>query len=314
MWLAALTVSGAVLRTQSVSLDAGWNAVFLEVTPEVAEPDALFEGMPVDIVATYFPTVSGVQFISDPSELPWKKPGWGVWYAPDHAEAAFGTLVEIAGNRAYLVHATRAVQWEISGTVAFQRLVWKPNSFNFVGLPVDASNPPTFAQFFGHSRAHATARFYKLDGGSWRKITSPATEIVRAGVAYWVYCAGRSDYQGPLNVSFSGLDRLDFGAAVDAAEITVRNSGNTPATVQLESGEDMLPLRRIVLDRQTLRAAYDPLPQTLSLGELDEGGAVEVSLQIRRDDMSQAVGSGLLTIRSTAGALLRLPVSAARVE
>lgn len=306
--------AGAATHTQTVALDAGWNAVFLDVTPDVTEPDALFEGMPVDIVATYFPTVTGVQFIADPSEIPWKKPGWAVWYSPDHAEAAFGSLTELVGNRPYLVHTTRAAEWVVSGTAHFHRLVWQPNSFNLVGFPVDAANPPTFAEFFGSSRAHAGARFYKLESGSWRKVTSPATERVRAGAAYWVYCAGRSDYQGPLNVSFGGLDRLDFGAVIDVAEVTIRNAGESPADVVLESEPGLPPLRRVQLDRETLAYEFEPLPAQLSLGELPRGGAVDMKLQVRRDAMPQAQSNGLLTIRSTAGALVRLPVSAVRVE
>lgn len=54
--------AGAQTRTQTVSLAQGWNSVWLDVEPEEANPAALFDGKPVDIVAGYTLPVSEAQF------------------------------------------------------------------------------------------------------------------------------------------------------------------------------------------------------------------------------------------------------------
>jgi hypothetical protein len=288
--------------------------VFLEVTPSVTTPDALFAGTPIDMAAAYFPPLSGVQFISDPAEVSWKKAEWGVWYAPGRPEAAFNTLEGITGNRAYLLHATRSLQWTVTGAVRFQRIFWQPNSFNFVGLPVDDGAPPTFAEFFAASRAHAGGRFYRLSAGKWRKVTDPGNERPRAGEAYWIYCAGRSGYQGPLDIRFSGFEKLDFNTDIGVTTVTVRNVGTDPAAINVEVDSAELPLKRVQLDRRTLARVFEPLPPVLSLGVLNTGTAVALKLQVQRDRMPENTGVGLLTFRSAAGVLLRLPVSAVRTK
>lgn len=312
--MVALSAAAAepVIRSQHISLEAGWNAVFLEVTPAANAPDTVFSGLPVDRVATYFPPLSGVQFISDPDELSWKKPAWGLWYAPGLPEAEFNTLDGIVGNRAYLIHATRSSEWTISGAVHFQPIVWQPNSFNFVGLPVDPENPPTFAAFFGLSKAHAQGRFYRLVAGKWRKITAPGSERVRAGEAYWIYCSGRSAYQGPLNIDFRGRDGLNFGAQTEAIKLTIRNLGVDAAALAVELDPRLPPLSRVLLDRETLAHTLEPLSGILSLGELPGGTALILTLQIQRAAMPQNAQAGLLTFRSDTGILLRLPVTALR--
>ena len=67
-------VADGLERTQVVELEAGWNAVYLEVEPEEAAPEAVFEGMPVDVVAQYFQRQSPVQFIANPEEVDFHKP------------------------------------------------------------------------------------------------------------------------------------------------------------------------------------------------------------------------------------------------
>src|SRR5688572_29971355 len=70
----------AMKRTQTVSLTAGWNAVFLEVEPMDTAPGKVFSGLPVDIAAAYFPPEAPTQFVTNPGAQLFKGLGWGVWY------------------------------------------------------------------------------------------------------------------------------------------------------------------------------------------------------------------------------------------
>ena len=42
-----------MIRTQSITLHKGWNAVYLQVDPTNSKPAACFQGTPVSIAASY---------------------------------------------------------------------------------------------------------------------------------------------------------------------------------------------------------------------------------------------------------------------
>ena len=51
---------------QTIHLNTGWNAIFLEVFPDEPNPDFLFKDTPITQVLTIFAKDSSVQFIEDP--------------------------------------------------------------------------------------------------------------------------------------------------------------------------------------------------------------------------------------------------------
>ena len=192
------------LRTQTLGLTKGWNAVYLEVEPADAAPEVVFKDLPVDIVAQYFPRQSSVQFITNPDEEDFNKPSWGVWYAPGRPDAFLKGLHAISGNEPYLIHATADTTWEIEGKVALPRHRWRSGSFNLKGFSVDENSPPTFAEYFAGSGGKIGERIYRLSGGNWIKVANPATTRMRAGEACWISATGTTNFQGPVEVKTYG--------------------------------------------------------------------------------------------------------------
>ena len=80
--LTALLALGPVLagaapqKTQSFDLHPGWNSVFLEVEPQPNDLPTALQGVPFLSAWTWNPRLSPVDFISDPSEGLFNKPGW----------------------------------------------------------------------------------------------------------------------------------------------------------------------------------------------------------------------------------------------
>ena len=72
MMLYPIIVQADLNRIQTIQLSKGWNAVYLEVDPEVHDPDKVFENLPVDLVATFYGQISSIQYIEDPGEGNWK--------------------------------------------------------------------------------------------------------------------------------------------------------------------------------------------------------------------------------------------------
>ena len=83
------------IRTQTLALSAGWNAVYIEVDPADPAPAAVFAGVPVDAVATHDAVPSTAQFVQNPDADLSLAQGWAVWYAPSRPDAFLSNLYEM---------------------------------------------------------------------------------------------------------------------------------------------------------------------------------------------------------------------------
>ncbi len=316
-WSSVLVLYGeaTVVRTQWLSLEAGWNAVFLEVEPTDGAPDAVFAGTPVDVAARYFALRSPVQFIRDPADAPWNQPGWGVWYAPGRPDAFLTSLHAIQGRKAYLLHATSSCRLQVTGQVRFDRLRWQADSFNLVGFALDEQAPPTFARFFAGSGGRIGQRIYRLaPGGKWQPVTSPASTLMRSGEAYWIDCRGKTDYQGPLDIVVPGGGELDFGAGTGVLQIRLHNDSDELTTLSLEAVDDSgdLPLVQVRRDPATFETSYADLRSRTALPDLEAGQAASLRLQVRREAMTADEQCRLVRLTSSQGLRFDIPVRARR--
>jgi hypothetical protein len=306
---------GESLRTQTLQLHRGWNAVYLEVIPTNPAPASVFAGTPVSVVATFLGTATTVQFIRDPSAIGWKKEGWGVWYAPRRPDSFLSTLHTVGGNRAYLIQAEQDFTWNIQGLVELSRVVWKADSFNFIGFPLEAESPPTFEKFFGGSKAHRSSRIFRLANDHWSLVTNPTGTVMRAGEAFWVECKGGSDYQGPLRIKSPDGNRLSFGDRT-MSDLMVANESRDPAAVQVETigagqGLPLVYSISAITDAGPQDVDTD-LPPLHPFGTLEPGARTSFRLKVRRDRMNSPTGATLLKVSNGAGALVWVPVSAQR--
>lgn len=307
-------LGSVVTRTQVLELKAGWNSVWLEVDPLESEPTKCFEGIPVDIAATYFQNITPVQYIRDPREAPWKEPGWAVWYSGERPDAVVTDLFAIHGNRAFLVHATKDYTWRLKGAVSFRRLQWQPDSFNFVGFSVNPDALPTFASYFEGSPAHRGQKVYRLERDQWVAVEDAGGVRIESGHAYWVYSKGGSQYQGPVDVRPPGGGQFDFGNIGASLGIRFENNSTAPAKLTVEASRDLIavPLAYVVRNLSTLTTSYPRLPDTLALAPLGAGEIQTLTLQVRRDSMVQPEQSGLLRVTTDSGSQYWFPVVARR--
>ena len=303
------TLWAGATTTQDVAVKTGWNAVWLEVSPSNASPGDVFAGTPVDLVEGFYPTLTTVEFISDPSDDLWKSPGWALWAAPGRQESAFNSLATLDGARGYLVHSLADTIVSVSGEPTCTPLRWTANSLNFTGFPVEAGGGLTFAAFFDGSAAHASLRAYRLIDGRWRRISSPSSATVEAGTAYWIYCTGRSDWQGPLEVDVTGADGIDFADVADGVELLLSNRGTVPLTAAITPTVGSLPLCVEQRDPADLSLSYPSLTPGLDLGTIATGMALPVRIQVRREKMTAVREEALLTVVG-GGCLKRIPVRA----
>jgi hypothetical protein len=309
-------------RTQTVSLMAGWNAVFLEVEPFDLAPAKVFAGHPVDMVAAYFPHESPTQFVTNPGTQLFKVLGWGVWYAENRPDAFLKTLNSIYGQQAYLIHATQPFQWRVDGLVSMAKVRWQPDSYNLTGFAVAAQGAPAFEEFFAASNAHRGQPIYRLVNDVWKKVTNPSAETMRSGEAFWVYCKGSSDYQGPLSVETTEGEGLLL--LQNSGSIILRNHTDHPVTPALEHVTvDALPVPlsirvRVLGDPQSpvkFAAAQKPAASWhQEMPPLEGSGRIGIPFEARLKEMSVSQQASLLKITTDMGTELWVPVLAERKD
>ena len=217
--------------TQIITLNPGWNAVYLEVQPLTSVPTAVFPDLPSgSTIWAWTGKNDSVQFLQDPT-VPMVIPD--KWLAIFTAgDPTLNNLYAITANSAYLINIPPdAPPWtvNVTGRPTIRHKNWIPDSFNLVGFGF-AGAPPTFGSFFAPSTAHIKQDIYRLNNATkaWEIVNNPDTVPMRSGEAFWINCNGGSDYQGPLTVEANGADGLDFGNGITSIQLTLGNPINTP--------------------------------------------------------------------------------------
>lgn len=282
--------------TQTVTLQQGWNSVWLETQPDEPNPAMLFAGQPVEMVTTFLPVSAKYTSLRDPAADTWKDAEWRTWQ-PETASGAFlNNLHQLTAGQGYLIKATSAASIIIPGKAALNRFNWRPQSFNLVGLPVDPSAPITLGAFFANSPAHTPLRAFRLLNGKW--VQASSAEPAVAGRAYWVWCGTGSDHQGPVSLRGGSIA---LNAADSMGSVEFRPAGNAALTISL-TATGSLPLAYLSSGTRTALSSAQSL--TAPAGEWTPFRIGHASLT----SIPSAPAASLLEIR-TSGVLWRVPVT-----
>ena len=327
VWSAPALASG--LHEQIIRLQPGWNAVYLDVQPEIADADRVFSGIPVQSAWAWDRPGQGVQFVDDPNKLAPGKPEWLTYYPPGSANAALKNLYEIEGGRALLVQVAtnRAVDWRVVGAPARWRARWVDNALNLVGFPLAPSSTNTFRTLLGGDPAFSgSLTVLKLGtGGAWSAVPNPDLERVEPGRAYWVYCSGASSYGGPLEVATDQGARMDFGTSGIFNTLRLWNSGAGRRSYAIESeagfpdsrvsGEVPLRFKRVTVDSEGHPViAWLPFTNRLEV-TLEAGQSEVISFEPLRNEArptsptNTLTFASLLSVRESGGLRTLMPIS-----
>lgn len=306
------------VRTQTFSLHKGWNAVCLQVNPASPKPADCFQGAAVSMVAAFTGADKSLQFGKNAGVINLvPQNGWDVWYAGSRQDAFLTSFFQMNGGKAYLVRADSDCTWNVTGTVVPAAVNWRPNTFSLVGFCLDSVSPPTFDQFFAGSAAHHPYQIYRLVNDNWEKVDNAQSTQMRSGEAYWIYCKGKSSYQGPLTVKAPNAAGFSLNGST-ASGIFLQNNSPNPLGVQVRkvAGGAQLPLAyqlRAVTATNVVTAALD-LPDTFALPSFDAGEKRGLWLAVQPERMTSATQTNLLKITTDLGTEFWLPVTANRSE
>lgn len=330
--LCAILLAGTALCSvhaqwseQSITLQPGWNAVFLELQPDNSTCEAVFAGIPVESVWSWNRNFTSVQFVKDSDTMTARESEWFTWFPTNHPQSFLETLHGIQGGKAYLVKLAddaAPVTWTIRGRPVIPQYKWYPNSFNLAGFFIDPDNQPTFKTYFASARAFHNQPVYTLNpNGHWEQISDLTSTEIEPGKAYWVKCNGHSDFAGPISFVNMSADGLVFDSYRLAEEIRLKNTTSTSRDLQIrvngietgnaESRQQAVPLAYWNADPDKRRFMWDPVPGELSHALSPEREWV-LRLVVRRPNMADPDGiyRSIIEITDGEGTRLRIPVSA----
>lgn len=325
------TPAHAQWMTHTFTLNAGWNAVFLDVEPEPQDCATVFSGLPIDSVWYWSPNNSSVQFTRNPNDIGPDDPDWRVYFPETSLGRASTTLRVVRGNRPYLIKisGTASVNWVVRGKPSTRALDWAPNSYNLVGFSTDPSGSPTFQKLFAGSTAHTGQVVFRLSSSQlWEQVANPSTAQPRSGEAFWVYTKGTSTYQGPLRADLADSGRLDFGRGVAELQVNVWNDSGAAKTCTIKVlNSEAPPAGASIALAGTVPLSYwkDDYAHS-DAGWRAQTASVSISvptkdykpyrLSVRRQDMAVPAAGGtalyqsVLQITDGEGMRLLLPVTA----
>jgi hypothetical protein len=295
---------------QKFTLKPGWNAVFLDVQPEDNAPATVFDGLPEESsVWAWIPLNTKVEFIQNPDEELWNQPGWAVYFKSTEKQI-LNNLHAVFAGWSYLIYLAgdQNFDWNVTGVPSVRKIKWTTDSFNLVGLHVE-HDKITFADFFSPSPAHTGQYIYKLDNeaGKWEFIEDPAEININSGEAYWIYCEGASDYQGPLDVELPMYDGFNFGAYSDSLTVALHNLSDRTLTVSLAPLSTAVDLAYRWYNRATIKFEWLPL-QDMPPFDLEPDGWKNIRIAVRRESLKDERAGSVIEINDGFGTRLPAPV------
>jgi hypothetical protein len=322
------TAARAEWAEQTITLNPGWNAVYLTVQPEPGQCEAVFSGVPVDSVWTWNKRFTPQQFVRDPENLTPEEEDWLTWFPESSYNAFLTSFYGLTGGKAYLIDyagdSTRTLR--LKGQAVIGGHEWLSDSFNLAGFDVDPENAPSFEKFFGPAPELRKKDMYRLGtDGRWRAVTNLGGELLRAGEAYLIYSTGPSTYTGPLAVKSQIPGGLKFGLEMHEQQLVFQNETDEEKLLTLslapsarQPGEGDTPVAGDVALYYKQYLAWHKVEDEVqvSVKPKSEGS---MQLGVRRAEMGTPATPGAsfentLRVSDGQGSLVTLPVSALVAE
>ena len=303
---------------ETLSLSNGWNAVYLESTPETPAPADFFADLPqVERIGCYESSVFGSteQIASDGTTIAQKPAAYLVW---ERGREDASTLQRMLGGRCYLIYCTAPAEKTFYGVPGQPRTSWQDASAGFAtmaGVSIPAGETVSAGAYFREGPvAAASLKSPGAAGGTdpaapaFVRLTSfRGTPSLSAGRAYALEGTGPADWPGVLQVSvpsFSGA--IAFRPGTSAQSISVANAGTTNRTVRVSYGAgekpgEVAPPLQVYLPRNGTNEVGWTAFGTHDL-ELAPGESRTLALAVDKSSFAPgATNAGLVTVSDLSG-------------
>lgn len=322
-------------RTTSYTLKPGWVSMYLNGDATWRTPDQHFAAMPdVEEVWRWNPNPSQVQFTASPGEPTQGTPEWSVWR---RGQPQYSDLALLTGQTSYLVKLRAGapqITLPLKQRVQPPRLDWVRTGANLLGFPTRQNGAayPSFTSYLSTFPAALAQpnKVFRYNGGPLDasnpvRVFTPSSERLDATQAYWFEAKAVSDFFGPLHLTLSDPDGLEFGTTASSITLTVRNRTAVTQTLTFAPLPSEAPppgqtpiqgpvaLTRRTINESTGETSHLPVDAPFT-AMVTAGNSLTITFGVNRAAMSGPAGSffaSLLRMTDAANMMdVHLPVSA----
>ena len=146
---------------------------------------------------------------------------------------------------------------------------------------------------------------------------------MEAGVAYWTYAKGDSEFSGPLQIDFSteSFGGLIYREDSNAQEIVFKNVTPYPQeiTVSLVAGKTgLIPLSLGILkingEEQPIDRVSLPFGDSIEIKALEAGESFLLDLEVRQMEVNVPLMASSLAVSTDAGVRIEIPLVSIRQD
>ena len=309
--------------TETLSLSKGWNAVYIESTPDDSDAEAFFADLCVTKASCYVSSVYSetAQLASDGSEISQKPVSYFVFDANDPRHS---TLRQVVGGQVYLLFATNTAEKTFLGTPQIPRVSWQVSDGGFAtfapvlapkgeevlatdyfdGAPCGSDHAFNARTIFG---TDATAPTFAPISA----ITFTRKPKVKGCQAYALESDAAGDWPGVLKVTAGLNGSLTFADGVSSDSFEVKNESTKAREVRVSLApsartSETLPALSLYVsggpDEYSRWEAFAATNVTLAAGE-------SRTFILKCDKSGLATGDerhGVVAVEDLGGSLLRV--------
>ena len=321
---------------ETLSLTAGWNAVYIESTPDNPVCEDFFRDTSVIAAAAYQSDADAntAQYDNSGNEI--VKPP--IVFLQWNRGEKTSSLQSIGGGGAYLLFATNAENIVFYGVPAAPKMTWRKVAasetneyFNLVGVS-SASETVSINNYFGEGPfglSKTERAIYSIVGNDPNAPTLKNAEQaafgrstpIYSGKAYALTSTAYGSWPGIIGVQGSGVA---FAADANFASVTVKNCGTTNHTFRFTvvpsvTGEELPPISRALprVDAFSARQ-YTNVEQNVSWEvELAPGGDTDQVFSLDRSKVEDGNEYGAILVIEDVGPSkmrVRVPITVAASE
>lgn len=306
---AALMASAQYVKN-TITLNKGWNAIYLEATPETTEPDTFFENTGVTRVGSYQREAykATAQYDSEGNIRNQKPISYLVW-----EKGGASTLKNLRGGNCYLVYATEAKAITYLGIPVAPQMTWRDTASGEIAALVAPSLPEgtsvTAAEYFAEGPYDKKGVFEILGQNETAPqfLTSlSAKPKVASGKAYALGATQTTDWPGVLEVRGDSGDALHFAAGESIATLTIINRGTKTREVKVE-----------LINSAKTEETLPPVSGLSTKVTIEAGARVNLKATLDRSSLDKtATYAGVVAVSDLGGTNMRvrLPVTADPAE
>lgn len=199
---------------QQITLQPGWNSIYLELDPIPNKCTEFFKGIDIESVwalAKQFNTTSK-------TGLDW------LIYHPK--QTSLTELHQLQGGKSYLINlrGKESITLDLEGKPVLPSMTWQADTFSLAGFHIDADNAPTFTQYFAAVPELLNNEVLVMDTkGDWSPIKNLENTTIEKGVSYWVKCDKQSKFTAPISVQTEQEESLVFGTSITEQSLRIQN-------------------------------------------------------------------------------------------